>query len=262
MWVKRQNRILFLLIKNFLLICLFDILLLLIVKGRSNVFAKKYREHLLKAWDIVQIDNLSGIDVFESATVRNCIVFFSNNSVHGDAKFNKSTIEGASVSAIKQITLSDDSLKESIDNWLNIIEKDEVALSITRKMERDSVPLSSLSDISQGLIPYDKYRGHTKDMIENKIWNANYQKDETYKRELRGKDIERYKLQWNGIDWISYGEWLAAPRRPEFFKTKRILVREITNPRILATITEEEYYNTPSIINCINFTVDRELGCC
>lgn len=34
------------------------------------------------------------------------------------------------------------------------------------------------------------------------------------------------------------------------------MVREITNPRVLATYTEEEYYNTPSIINCIDFKID------
>ena len=63
-------------------------------------------------------------------------------------------------------------------------------------------------------------------------------------------------MTWNGIDWISYGNWLAAPRKKEFFTERRILIREITNPRIYATITEEEYYNTPSIINCINFQID------
>ena len=119
-----------------------------------------------------------------------------------------------------------------------------------------SKPLNEYAEISQGLIPYDKYRGHTEEQIKNKVWNADYQKDDTYRKELRGKDVDRYHLEWNGIDWISYGEWLAAPRRKEFFTEPRIIVREITSPRILATYTEEEYYNTPSIINCIEFKID------
>lgn len=222
----------------------------------ANVFAKKYREHLISSWDIHCIDNLSGIDVFESATVRNCIVFFVKNITHHAARFSKSTINGASVTSIKAISFSDEDLKQKIDNWLNLIERDEKALSITEKMENGSIPMEKLAEISQGLIPYDKYRGHTPEMIKNKIWNAGYQKDETYRKELRGKDVDRYSLKWNGKDWISYGDWLAAPRKPEFFRNIRILIREITNPRILATITEDEYYNTPSIINCINFNVD------
>ena len=149
-----------------------------------------------------------------------------------------------------------DSLLENIDIWLNLIERDETALSIVKKIARDSCLLKEISEISQGLIPYDKYRGHSEETIKNRIWNSDYQKDETYRKELRGQDISRYGLNWNGKDWLSYGEWLAAPRKPEFFSDKRILIREITNPRILATYTEEEYYNTPSIINCINFTVD------
>lgn len=222
----------------------------------ANVFAKKYREHLITNWDILAVDNLSDINVFESATVRNCIVFFVKSKIHHLAKFTKTTIIGPKVSAIKSTELSDQGLSDNIDNWLNLIEKDERALSITTKMESGSIPLGDLAEISQGLIPYDKYRGHTPEMIKNKIWNANYQKDESFRKELRGKDVGRYTLKWNGIDWISYGDWLAAPRKPAFFQTNRILIREITNPRILSTITEEEYYNTPSIINCINVSVD------
>lgn len=222
----------------------------------ANLFAEKYRRHLLQTWHISKIDNLSEIDVFDSASVRNCIVFFNSSKRDGNSIFSKLTIENGSVKAIKDKQFSEESLIDHIDNWLNLIEKDETALSITNKMISSSKPLTEFSDISQGLIPYDKYRGHTPEQIKNKVWNANYQKDDTYRKELRGKDVDRYSIEWNGIDWISYGEWLAAPRKPEFFNSPRILVREITSPRILATYTDEEFYNTPSIINCINFKVD------
>ena len=52
--------------------------------------------------------------------------------------------------------------------------------------------------------------------------------------------------------WISYGEWLAAPRKPYFFNSPRILVREITNDLLFCNYLEEEYYNTPSLINIVN----------
>ena len=222
----------------------------------ANLFAEKYRRHLLQSWHISKIDNLSDIDVFDSASVRNCIVFFNSSKQNNDSIFSKLTIEKGRIKTIKDKRFSEDSLIEHIDNWLNLIEKDEMALSITNKMIDSSKPLAEYSDISQGLIPYDKYRGHTPEQIKNKVWNANYQKDDTYRKELRGKDVDRYNIEWNGIDWISYGEWLAAPRKPEFFNSPRILVREITSPRILATYTDEEYYNTPSIINCINLKVN------
>lgn len=221
----------------------------------ANIFAEKYRRHLLDMWNIYVIDNLSDIDVFDTAKVRNCIIFFRKQKDVAST-FTKLTIENNTVRKIKEKEFSKDKLLSNIDNWLNIIEKDEVALSIAQKMSSLSKSLKELAEISQGLIPYDKYRGHSEETIKNKIWNANYQKDDTYRKELRGRDIERYKLTWNGIDWISYGDWLAAPRKPEFFRNERLIIREITSPRILATYTNEEYYNTPSIINCINFSID------
>ncbi len=222
----------------------------------ANIFAEKYRRHLLQSWSIGKIDNLSDIDVFDSATVRNCIVFFDARKMEISTILAKLTIDNGNVKQLKTKEFSIEQLEEHIDNWLNLIEKDEMALAITNRMQQISKPLNDYAEISQGLIPYDKYRGHTPEQIKNKVWNADYQKDETYRKELRGKDVDRYSLTWNGKDWISYGEWLAAPRRPEFFKAPRILVREITSPRILATFTDEEYYNTPSIINCIEFKVD------
>jgi hypothetical protein len=127
---------------------------------------------------------------------------------------------------------------------------------IKDKIIMDTTPLCEIADISQGLIPYDKYRGHSAETIKNRIWHANFPKDETYCKELEGKDVKRYNVSWNGENWISYGDWLAAPRKPEYFINERILIREITNPNILAGYTTEEFYNTPSIINCINFKIN------
>ena len=36
----------------------------------ANIFAKKYREHLLYNWSIQHIDNFSDVDVFDNAKVR------------------------------------------------------------------------------------------------------------------------------------------------------------------------------------------------
>ena len=120
------------------------------------------------------------------------------------------------------------------------------------KVKENTFFLDEILEVSQGLIPYDKYRGHNEHTIKNRIWHAESKKDKTYKKELRGGDVKRYSLIWNGKNWISYGTWLAAPRKPEYFKNPRILIREITDGEINAAFTKEEYYNNPSIINCIS----------
>ena len=222
----------------------------------SNVNAKKFRESLLKEWNMMRVDNFSDYSIFESANVRNCIVFLKSIKTKTNKCLFTKMVYNKTLTIDKSKKYSDIDLKERIDNWLGILDENEEVTLILKKIRSNAIPLNKIADISQGLIPYDKYRGHTKEQIDNKVWNASYKKDETYKKELRGRDVKRYSLIWNGIDWISYGSWLAAPRKKEFFTERRILIREITNPRIYATITDEEYYNTPSIINCINFQID------
>ena len=215
-----------------------------------NLYAKKMRIDLIEKYSLSGVDNLSQVDVFESAKVRNCILAIKKEG-NDMAKFRNPDIKNGSYYVIEEKLVSKEILRDNLDNWLNIICKNDEVINIINDIKKGSILLGSFSEVSQGLIPYDKYRGHSEEIIKNKIWNANFKKDDTYKKELKGRDLSRYNLEWNGKSWISYGDWLAAPRKKEFFTEQRILIREITNPRILATITDEEYYNTPSIINII-----------
>lgn len=220
----------------------------------ANVYAKKLRQLLIKKWNVYAIDNLSDIDVFKSATVRTCIPYLIKNKKQED-KFIKLVDSKLVENSIdRKIKIKEKSiLDENIESWLNIFYQDESSMEIIEQICMGSIKLSDISEISQGLIAYDKYRGHSPETIKNRIWHSNRKIDDTYRRELQGKDVKRYKLEWNGKNWLSYGEWLAAPRKEEFFKSERILIREITNPTIMACYTKEEYYNSPSIINIINF---------
>ena len=210
------------------------------------------RKDLLGSYQISSIDNLSDIDVFETAKVRTCILALNKcTKEQYQVEFINGTIDKGVYSRINSKDIVKDSLLEN-SNWLNIFYQEIEILELINKIRKDTVLLDSISESSQGLIPYDKYRGHSEETLKNRIWHANYKKDDTYRKELAGKDINRYTLNWGGKSWISYGEWLAAPRKKEFFTLPRLLIREITNPRILATITDEEYYNSPSIINVIN----------
>lgn len=221
----------------------------------ANVFAKKFRKELINNWSFIQIDNLSEIDIFESAKVRNCILILEEkyNNTSFECKFLNAMVKKGNYIVNNGKKFNSEFLLESRDNWLSLFTRDEIITRLIKKINSISKPLSYYAELSQGLIPYDKYRGHSEETIKNRVWHSSFKKDETYKKELQGKDIDRYYLKWNGSNWISYGDWLAAPRKPEYFTDERIIVREITNPMILATYTKEEYYNTPSIINIINF---------
>lgn len=126
--------------------------------------------------------------------------------------------------------------------------------TILEKLEKKGVPLVSLVDFCLGLTPYDKYKGHTESQIKEKTFHSDHQKDDTYQKLLKGSDVRRYQLSWNGETWISYGVWLGAPREQRFFTEKRILVKQIidwSSLRIWAAITSDALYNTQNAFNLL-----------
>ena len=131
---------------------------------------------------------------------------------------------------------------------------DENVPELLRKIEKDKTTLDTICDFTLGVTPYDKYKGHSQEQIKNKVFHADHKKDKTFKELLAGADVTRYFVNWGGKQYLSYGDWLGAPREKRFFTRPRILVRQIVsgNPlRIYAGYTNEEYYNTQSIFNII-----------
>ena len=128
------------------------------------------------------------------------------------------------------------------------------SLNIIDRMDSVSTPLENLCEFCLGLTPYDKYSGHTKEQIENKVFHAKSQSDSTYRKLLLSGDVQRYIVEWHGEDWIKYGQWLAAPREQRFFKQERILVQQIidwSSLRMLVGWTDEELYNTQNQFNLL-----------
>ncbi len=122
------------------------------------------------------------------------------------------------------------------------------------KIENETVVLSDCADFCLGLTPYDKYKGHTPEQINNRVFHSTFKKDESFKKLLAGNDVVRYNVDWHGEEWISYGNWLGAPRKQRFFTEKRILVKQIidwTAKLIWAAMTDEELYNTQNAFNLI-----------
>lgn len=123
-----------------------------------------------------------------------------------------------------------------------------VIQKIIAKIKHISKPLNDFGEVIQGLTPYDSYRGQSKELIKNRAYHSPLKIDDTYGKWLDGKNIERYVKSWNG-EWLSYGNWLAAPREKRFFERERILFREVSgaNKRIQACFVDEIVYHGHSI---------------
>ena len=120
--------------------------------------------------------------------------------------------------------------------------------SIINKIEKSKVlNLEDISDFTLGITPYDKYKGHSKETIENREFHSKIKENEFYKPIINGENIKRFFTDNKIQEYIKYGDWLGAKRDERFFTNPRILIRQIVsgNPlRIYASYTEESLYFT------------------
>ncbi len=126
--------------------------------------------------------------------------------------------------------------------------KDNDALSIMDRISATSCPLGSCAVVSTGLKVYQTGKGkppQTDSQKENRVFHSTQPCNKTYGKYLEGVDVARYHLSWSG-EYLSYGDWIAEPRRSVPFDGERILVRQIpSKPPYLVhgVITSEPYYN-------------------
>ncbi len=181
---------------------------------------------------------IHGEGVFEEAVVNTLSFQTQKNSPQNDLLI----INGTNSFIInKSEWLDNETLK--IDFKINLVEK-----NIIEKIKLKSIPLSKYGNVIQGLTPYDSYSGQSQEIIKNRAYHFDYQHDETCGKWLEGKNLNRYSINWDN-KWISYGDWLAAPRERKYFIGKRILFREVPGKgrRIQASLTNDEYYYGHSI---------------
>lgn len=134
------------------------------------------------------------------------------------------------------------------DVRFNIFSDDNTEL-ILRKIESTGKTLKNIADFSLGITPYDKYKGHSKEDIKNRIFHSEMKLNNKYVPLISGKNIHKFIVENTPIDeFLKYGDWLGAPREIKFFKEPRVIVRQIVagkpDFKIHAGYTEDELYFT------------------
>ena len=115
-----------------------------------------------------------------------------------------------------------------------------VLRSVICNLKNSSFKLIDYFDVSQGYIPYRlsdliKYYGEErgKAICNERLWHSSIKESEEYLQEIYGRDITKYGYDVKG-EYVKYGKHLACYVDLKFFSGDRIIVREITNPQIIA----------------------------
>jgi hypothetical protein len=216
---------------------------------------EKMRRFILKNWNVNSIVRLPD-NVFYGVKAETIII-----TIDKDSKTTECILYDRN-DIINDITIDTAKTVKNIkcNEWLNNqfaafdIFSNNQEQELLKRIESNKVELVELCDFTLGITPYDKYKGHSQKQITERIFHSNKKENKTFKPLLEGADVKRYSVEWGGKEFISYGEWLGAPRQKRFFTNPRILIRQIVsgNPlRIYAGYTEEELYNVQSIFNLV-----------
>jgi hypothetical protein len=132
------------------------------------------------------------------------------------------------------------------------------------RMEQAAVILGTLVQMNRGIHAYrtDGY-GKSKygtgpqterDKTE-RTYHADRPLDKTYLPELCGKDVFRY-CHSRPHEFLSYGDWLAEPRTPEFFFNPKIVVRKVLGRKLSGTFLLTPFAVDQSLYILISKTDD------
>ena len=217
-----------------------------------NVFAFEYRKSILNNWKIKDLVDCTAFKIFESATVHNVVFVFQKSTELNDSIGYKQTFGARTFSELvgkKTVEITKDSLLLNNKNWGLAFKLSEDVLNVILKIKSAPSRIGDIfPDLSQGLIAYDKYKGQSEEVINSRAFHHKENTSGKFKKWLWGGDINPYEVKWNGKEYIDYSIGIANPRKPKYFNGERILVREITNPKIYAGFTNEELYHDPAII--------------
>jgi len=210
-----------------------------------NSSYKKTRELLLKnLFKIIKLPD----NIFINAIVETIII---------QARKNHSSdyVLGAFYKNNEKINFERLSFKQFItNNWINdnshrfnIFISNDVQQLLNKIESSEVEPINNYFDFTLGITPYDKYKGHSKELIEKKGFHSKTKIDKSYVPLISGSNVLKYFIDSTVNEFLKYGDWLGAPRQKKFFTSPRVIVRQIMSgnpPSIYAGYTENELYHT------------------
>lgn len=210
------------------------------------------RSHILDKYSVFKINTI-GNNPFDEVQLEPVITFIKNEKKSSNVEYYDLTLNNE-----KRFVNSENWKRNNFDFNLS---QNNTTDNLIEKLKSSNLTIKDTSIWKKGLGVYSRQhlrlkfsKEEVEKIMTERPWTLDYKKDETFGKELQGKDVGRYEVKWNEKKWLSYGPWLAFQRPIEFFYGPRILVREITTGgkyKVFSSYVEDKYYNNQSMFNGI-----------
>lgn len=185
--------------------------------------------------------------IFDEAIVETIIIIANKNSQREECEIinygNKEKI--IQINEDRKRIINKNSWKSFEELKFNISLNNDIS-NLLLKLQKNK-NLVEYADFTLGITPYDKYTGHSKELIENREFHSKEKLSENYKPLIKGENILPFIVTEKISEYIKYGNWLGASREERFFTESRIIIRQIISgipPKIYAGYTEKPLYFT------------------
>lgn len=211
----------------------------------------KIRELLLKNNTLVSL--LEIFNVFPDAVVEPIIPIIQKKIPENNHQIKVITTPRGNYDFSEKIAQSNETnfkLKEVLEEEILFFNyrAEEKHRDLINKVLKRRETFGDVLDIKAGVKLYEKGKGkppQTDVTLKDKPFTSFDKKTENWNVLVRGTDIQRYGIFWQG-EYVRYGEWLAAPRNKELFYNPKIFIRR-TDDKILATIDDNNIIGVNSV---------------
>jgi hypothetical protein len=199
-------------------------------------YSQLQRDWFLNELNLIEINDLSGIDVFKGVAVEVAIVIVKNQSPRGKIYCSKPLNEVDFLEGKK--ALIDKSIFNDLPNKTFRTELNENTISLINKIRNNSILLDSFCYTVIGAVPHNSQTGASKDRLISTSCD-----EPTCKKYLEGKNVNRYSIVWDGRYLNYLPNEMHRPKFPELFENEKLLVRNISTAEgIMATFDKEHFY--------------------
>lgn len=214
-----------------------------------------FRVKLVKNYELSEI-RLFRNAIFEEATVETCIALLKNKNPLANSLYNYKEINNLEI--LSDISVTQKSILNN--TTASLLLKNISIDSLYQKISENS-SLDKFAKIICGLTPYRLGMGNpkqTQDIVENRQFDSNFKKNDTYRQYLMGRDFNRYIWQIEQERWISYGDWLAEPRYAAPFDAPQKIILRQTSDSIIAHLDTNKYISLKNVHNLeiVNSEID------
>jgi adenine-specific DNA-methyltransferase len=204
-----------------------------------NLFSNDFRKHIFNNSNLNQIVHYK-FYVFKQATVDTETIILKKEKPSNSSKIKVKLIEKDKTD--KTYLISQIRFIQAEGQPVNIFTRDEI-IPLTLKIKKNPL-LDDLTLITQGCKPFQVGKGkppQSRKIVDEKPFVSEKRINKTFRKLLRGRQINRYTILWNEDYWISFGDWLAEPRYSANYDAEEKIVIRQTGDSLVATLDTNQF---------------------